>query len=37
MMGDDGQAEQIKIELGSENDMFFHYTHTIDENGFKAI
>jgi len=27
----------VKLELTSENDLFFHYTHVIDEAGFKEM
>ena len=27
----------MRIELISENDLFFHYTHAIDEAGFKEM
>ena len=27
----------MRIELTSENDLFFHYTHAIDEAGFKEM
>ena len=37
MLGEDQNPEQIRVELCSENDMFFHYAHNIDENSFKAV
>jgi hypothetical protein len=36
-LGDDQNPEQIRVELSSENDMFFHYTHNIDEGSFGKI
>ena len=27
----------VRIECTSENDLFFHYTHTVDEAGFLGI
>ena len=27
----------MKVELTSENDLFFHYTHLIDEDSFRAM
>lgn len=27
----------MKVELTSENDLFFHYTHLVDEDGFRAM
>lgn len=35
--GEDGRAKQVKIEMSSEADMFFHYTHIVDEKGFNAM
>merc|ERR1719171_2226001 len=28
---DSGNLQNVKIELTSENDLFFHYTHIVDE------
>jgi len=27
----------VRIELTSENDLFFHYTHTVDEDAFRQM
>lgn len=27
----------VKVELTSENDLFFHYTHSLDEQGFRLV
>jgi hypothetical protein len=27
----------VKVELTSENDLFFHYTHLVDEDSFRAM
>ena len=27
----------MRIELTSENDLFFHYTHTVDEDSFRQM
>ena len=27
----------LKMELTSENDLFFHYTHSLDEQGFRLV
>lgn len=27
----------MKIELTSENDLFFHYTHIVDEDSFRQM
>lgn len=36
-LGEDGNPQHIKIELTSENDLFFHYLHTVDEPGFRVM
>ncbi|CAI2379546.1 unnamed protein product [Moneuplotes crassus] len=37
VLGEDGNPEQIRVELSSENDMFFHYTHNIEEGSFSKV
>ena len=37
VMGEDSNPRHIKIELISENDLFFHYIHSIDEAGFRSM
>mmetsp|Transcript_22701 Transcript_22701/g.20180 ORF Transcript_22701/g.20180 Transcript_22701/m.20180 type:complete len:230 (+) Transcript_22701:17-706(+) len=37
VLGEDSNPEQIRVELSSENDMFFHYTHNIEEMSFGKI
>ncbi len=37
ILGDEGNAENVKVELTSENDMFFHYTHSLTEESFKTV
>lgn len=37
VLGDYQNPEQIRVELSSENDMFFHYTHNIDEGSFAKV
>ena len=32
-----GQIHQVKVELTSENDLFFHYTHCVDEDKFRHM
>ena len=27
----------LKMELTSESDLFFHYTHSLDEQGFRLV
>ena len=33
LLGDDASPGVVKLELTSENDLFFHYTHTLDVTG----
>ena len=37
VLGDEGIIETVRVELTSENDMFFHYTHNLNEDGFKVV
>ena len=37
VLGEDSNPEQIRVELSSENDMFFHYTHNIGDVSFEKI
>ena len=37
LLGDSMSPEQIKIELSSENDMFFHYTHALEDESFSKV
>jgi hypothetical protein len=37
ILGEDSNPQHIKIELTSENDLFFHYLHTVDESGFRLM
>ena len=37
ILGDDQAPGVIKVELTSENDLFFHYTHSLDEQGFRLV
>lgn len=37
MLGEDTCPSQIKIELTSENDLFFHYIHCLDELEFRRL
>ena len=36
-LGDPNNLENVKIELSSENDLFFHYTHIVDEDAFRHM
>ena len=33
----DGRPAAVKVELSSEGDLFFHYTHMVDERAFAAM
>ena len=33
----DGRPAVVKVELSSESDLFFHYTHLVDERAFAAM
>lgn len=35
--GEPGTLQNVKIELTSENDLFFHYTHIVDEDSFRHM
>lgn len=35
--GEQGNLQNVKIELTSENDLFFHYTHIVDEDSFRHM
>lgn len=35
--GEDGRPRAVKVELSSEGDLFFHYTHVVDERQFNAM
>ena len=37
ILGEDGNPNSLRIELSSENDLFFHYMHLIDESGFRMV
>jgi len=37
MLGDDTSPHSVRIELSSENDLFFHYMHVLDESGFRHL
>merc|ERR1719345_108115 len=36
-LGDDPSPQHCRIELTSENDLFFHYTHSVDDHGFRSM
>jgi hypothetical protein len=37
LLGDDSNPQHVKLELTSENDLFFHYLHTVDESSFRNM
>lgn len=37
MKGEPNSLQNVKIELTSENDLFFHYTHIVDEDSFRHM
>lgn len=37
VLGDPTHPTSVKVELSSESDLFFHYTHIADERTFKAM
>ena len=37
MKGEPNGLQNVKIELTSENDLFFHYTHIVDEDSFRHM
>lgn len=37
ILGDNSNPQHIKIELTSENDLFFHYIHALDESSFHQL
>lgn len=37
ILGDEQNPQHCRIELTSENDLFFHYTHSVDEHGFRTM
>merc|ERR1719301_64108 len=36
-LGEETNPQHARIELTSENDLFFHYTHSVDEHGFRSM
>lgn len=37
LLGDEASPSAFRVELTSENDLFFHYTHTLDGPGFRQV
>jgi len=36
-LGDEQSPQHCRVELTSENDLFFHYTYGVDEHSFRSI
>eukprot|EP00434_Breviolum_minutum_P006221 symbB.v1.2.005486.t1/scaffold320.1/size229511/5 len=36
-LGDELNPQHCRFEVTSENDLFFHFTHSVDENNFREI
>merc|ERR1719436_2231740 len=36
-LGDEQRPQHCRIELTSESDLFFHYSHSVDEVGFRSM
>eukprot|EP00435_Cladocopium_sp_Y103_P006619 s2475_g2.t1 len=36
-LGDDLNPQHCRFEVTSENDLFFHFTHSVDENTFREM
>jgi hypothetical protein len=37
VQGDGSSPNAVKLELSSESDLFFHYTHIVDARSFKSV
>ncbi|KAL1503042.1 hypothetical protein AB1Y20_011110 [Prymnesium parvum] len=37
LLGPAEAPHAVRVELTSENDLFFHYSHTLDEEGFRTV
>ena len=37
LLGDEASPSAIRMELTSENDLFFNYTHTLEPDGFRTV
>ena len=37
LLGDEANPQHLKVELTSENDLFYHYVHTTDESQFGVM
>eukprot|EP00638_Chattonella_subsalsa_P005567 CAMPEP_0117755376 /NCGR_PEP_ID=MMETSP0947-20121206/13413_1 /TAXON_ID=44440 /ORGANISM="Chattonella subsalsa, Strain CCMP2191" /LENGTH=227 /DNA_ID=CAMNT_0005574695 /DNA_START=237 /DNA_END=920 /DNA_ORIENTATION=- len=37
LMGEDDSPASVRVEVSSEADLFFHYTHQLDTSGFQVV
>ncbi|OEH78130.1 hypothetical protein cyc_05564 [Cyclospora cayetanensis] len=37
ILGEELNPQEVRIEASSENDLFFHYTHVVDEKAFRQM
>lgn len=37
LLGDEANPQHLKVELTSENDLFYHYVHATDESQFRVM
>jgi hypothetical protein len=37
VQGDAASPTSVRLELSSEQDLFFHYTHQLDERAFRSV
>ena len=37
VLGEDAAPSSLRIELSSENDLFFHYMHVVDEAAYRML
>ncbi|KAL8273652.1 hypothetical protein Esti_002474 [Eimeria stiedai] len=37
ILGEEISPQEVRLETSSENDLFFHYTHVVDENAFRQM
>jgi Centriolar protein SAS N-terminal domain len=37
VLGEESEPQAIRVEVSSESDLFFHYYHTVDDEGFREL
>ncbi|KAL8443258.1 hypothetical protein Emag_005983 [Eimeria magna] len=37
ILGEETSPQEVRVETSSENDLFFHYTHVVDEKAFRQM